>query len=90
MLLELIKDYESEIHCHPGKVNVVTNALSRKHHCNNLMVQPLTSCCDPEESSLWVIPHDALNNITLIPTIKEDVIATQKINARMSHIRRRL
>jgi hypothetical protein len=75
--LELIKDYELEIHYHPRKTNVVTNALSRKHHCNNLMVQPLTSCCHQEEPSLWVGPHGALNNITLIPTIKEDVIAAQ-------------
>lgn len=29
-LLELIKDYDCIIYYHPGKVNVVTNALSRK------------------------------------------------------------
>jgi hypothetical protein len=28
--LELIKDYELEIHYHPGKANVVVDALSRK------------------------------------------------------------
>jgi hypothetical protein len=28
--LELIKDYDLEIHYHPGKVNVVADALSRK------------------------------------------------------------
>ena len=28
--LELIKDYELVIDCHPGKVNVVVDALSRK------------------------------------------------------------
>ncbi|WVZ71430.1 hypothetical protein U9M48_020018 [Paspalum notatum var. saurae] len=28
--LELIKDYDLEIHYHPGKTNVVANALSRK------------------------------------------------------------
>jgi hypothetical protein len=31
-----------------------------------------------------------LNNIALIPTIKEDVIFTQKMNIGMGHIRRRL
>jgi hypothetical protein len=27
------------IHYHPGKANVVADALSRKHYYNNLMVQ---------------------------------------------------
>ncbi|KAI3505152.1 hypothetical protein L1887_27074 [Cichorium endivia] len=31
--LELIKDYDCEIMYHPGKANVVANALSRKEHC---------------------------------------------------------
>jgi hypothetical protein len=88
--LELIKDYELEIHYHPGKANVVADALSRKHHCCNLMVQPLTSCCHLEEPSIQIIPHGALNNIALTPTIKEDVIAAQRTGARMGHIRRRL
>jgi hypothetical protein len=34
--MELIKDYNLEVHYHLGKVNVVANALSRKHHCNSL------------------------------------------------------
>jgi hypothetical protein len=50
--LELIRDYELEVHYHPGKVIVVADALSRKHQCNHLSVQSLHSCCDPEESSL--------------------------------------
>jgi hypothetical protein len=37
--LELIKDYNLEVHYHPGKVNVVADALSRKTHCN--LLQPL-------------------------------------------------
>jgi hypothetical protein len=31
-----------------------------------------------------------LNNIALIPTIKEDIIAAQKADVRMGHIQRRL
>jgi hypothetical protein len=34
--LELIKDYELEVHYHPGKANVVVDALSHKAHCNYL------------------------------------------------------
>jgi hypothetical protein len=30
--LELIKDYDSQVFYHPGKANVVADALSRKSH----------------------------------------------------------
>src|SRR5579883_3028848 len=32
--LELIKDYDLEILCHPRKANFVADALSWKSHCN--------------------------------------------------------
>jgi hypothetical protein len=88
--LELIKDYEFKVHYHHGKVNMVADALSRKDWCKHLTIQPHTSCCDPEELSLQVIPHRRLNNIAHIPTIKEDVIAAQRTDVVMGHIRQRL
>jgi hypothetical protein len=69
---------------------VATDALSHKHRCNHLTVLPHSSCWDSKEPSLRVVPHDRLNNIALIPTIKEDVIAVQRTNMGMGHIRQRL
>lgn len=37
--LELIKDYDLGIHYHPGKTNVVADALSQKSYCHLLMVR---------------------------------------------------
>jgi hypothetical protein len=37
----LIKDYELEIHYHPGKANVVADALSRKSQVNMLAAHPM-------------------------------------------------
>jgi hypothetical protein len=88
--LELIKDSELEIHYHPGKANVVIDALSHKEHCTPVMVQPITFDGDPEEPSLRIIPHGALHNLALIPTIKEDIINAQKMDIGMGHIRGRL
>jgi hypothetical protein len=88
--LELIKYYELEVYYHPGKANVVVDALSHKNRCNHLTVQSHSSYCDPEEPSLRVVPYGRLNNIALIPTIKEDVIIAQKTNVGMGHLRRRV
>jgi hypothetical protein len=50
--LELIKDYELEVHYHSGKANVVADALSCKHRCKHLIIQSHPPCCDSEDPSL--------------------------------------
>jgi hypothetical protein len=84
--LELIKDYELEVHYHPRKSNVVTNVLSHKAHCNYLPSIHLTG----EESSTRVLPNLSLFNITLTPTLRAEIIAAQKDHKGMSHIKRRM
>jgi hypothetical protein len=81
--LELIKDYELEVHYHPGKANVVADALSRKAHCNYLPAAHLTR----EESSTRVLPNLSLFNITLTPTLRAEIIAARKDNEGMDHIK---
>jgi hypothetical protein len=53
--LELIKDYDLEVHYHPGKMNVVTGALSHKAYYNYLPAV----CITGEESSIRVPPDMA-------------------------------
>jgi hypothetical protein len=69
--LELIKDYELEVHYHPGKANVVTDALSRKGHCNYLSAV----CSTGEESSTRVLPDLSLFNISHTCTLRGEIIA---------------
>ena len=35
--MELIKDYDMKLHYHPGKANVVADALSQKSYANTLV-----------------------------------------------------
>jgi hypothetical protein len=84
--LELIKDYELEVHYHPRKVNIIADAFSRKGHCNYLPVVRSTV----EESSTRVLPDLSLYNITLTPTLRGEIIAAQTNDEGMGHIRKRI
>jgi hypothetical protein len=55
--LELIKDYDLEVHYHPGNANVVADALNRKSHCNCLIARSLgsTLCQEMEMLNLEII-----------------------------------
>jgi hypothetical protein len=83
--LELIKDYDLEVHYHPGKANVVVDALSHKAQCNYLLVISITR----EESSIGVPPDMAQYNVTLTPMLRGKIIAAQS-NDGVTHIKRRL
>jgi hypothetical protein len=85
-LLDLIKDYGLEVHYHPGKANVDADALSRKAHCSYLLAIHLTR----EESSTKVLPDLSLFNITVTPTLKGKIVAAQKNDEGMAHIKRRM
>jgi hypothetical protein len=39
--LELIKDHDLGINCHPGKANVVADALSCKKYCNTIFARTM-------------------------------------------------
>jgi hypothetical protein len=84
--LELIKDYELEVHDHLRKANVVADALSRKAHYNYLPTMRSTG----EESSTRVLLYLSVFNITLTPTLRSEIIAAQKRNKDMRLIKRKI
>ncbi|WVZ97788.1 hypothetical protein U9M48_043300 [Paspalum notatum var. saurae] len=87
--LELIKDYDLEIHYHPGKANVVADALSRKAHCNVIEARPTVRviCCEMDEIEVPTEQHAELYSLIIEPTIKDQIIAAQKQDKGMAHIR---
>jgi hypothetical protein len=84
--LELINDYEQEVHYHPRKGNVIADALSHMAHCNYLPAVRLTG----EESSTRVLPYLSLFIITLTPTLRDEIKAVQKNDEGMGHIKKRM
>jgi hypothetical protein len=63
--LELIKDYNVEVHYHPRKANVVADALSQKSH-------PV------EEESLSLNHSKVLAHIALVLDLLEQIIIEQR------------
>jgi hypothetical protein len=84
--LELIKDYDLELHYHPSQVNVVVDALSHKAHCNYSPAVSLTG----EESSTCVPPDMAKYNVTLTPMLIGEIIVVLSGDEGVEHIKRRL
>jgi hypothetical protein len=77
--LELIKDYDLEVHYHPRKANVVADALSRKSQCNCVMMDSRinTLCDELRKMKIEVIPSGALSHIFVEPTLRDQIIMAQ-------------
>jgi hypothetical protein len=77
--LELIKDYDLEVHYHPGKANVVADALSRKAQCNCISMDArITTLCDELcKLNLEVVSSGDLSYISVEPTLQEQIVRAQ-------------
>src|SRR5438046_9039622 len=86
--LELIKDYNLEVHYHPGKANVVADALSRKSHCNCHMVEsPVTTLgAAMERLNLEMASQRAVFNLELVLTLREEIITAHRNDKGTDHI----
>ena len=72
----MIKDYDLEVNYHPGKANVVADALSRKVHCNRLEVEPYsdTLCEDLRKLHLEIVEQGNLNAISTESNLYDRIV----------------
>nr|CAH66095.1 OSIGBa0114I04.2 [Oryza sativa] len=77
--LELIKDYDMGIHYHPGKANVVADALSRKGYCNATEGRqlPLELCKEFERLNLGIVSRGFVAALEAKPTLIDQVREAQ-------------
>jgi hypothetical protein len=78
--LELIKDYDLEIHYHPGKANVVADALSSKASCHCLTVRTpdTTLCQEMEKLNLGIVQQGTLTHLKLESVILQRITDAQR------------
>jgi hypothetical protein len=90
--LELIKDYDLEVHYHPGKANVVADALSHKDHCNHLELEPVSEplCEEMRRLNLEVVPQGILYALMAESDLYDRIVTAQRNDEDIQTIKQKL
>jgi hypothetical protein len=87
--MELIKDYDFEIHYHPSKGNLVADALSRKEHVHAAIVDQLPDELveDFEKLNLGIVAHTEGITIEVEPTLEQEIHKGQVGDTKIQEIK---
>jgi hypothetical protein len=87
--LELIKEYDLEIHYHPGKANLVADALSRKEHVHSDVVAQLPNEIveDFRRLNLGIVAHIEGVTIDVEPILGQEIRKGQIGDAKIQEIK---
>jgi hypothetical protein len=86
--LELIKDYDLEIHYHPGKANLVADALSRKGQAHTAVATQMSTELAEEfdRLNLGIVTHIEGVTIEVEPTLEQEIRKGQMGDAKIQEI----
>jgi hypothetical protein len=90
--LELLKDYYLGINYHPGKANVVVDALSRRSHLNMLAIRELLLEFYKEFEKLnlgWVSNTEVITT-EVDSTLEQDIQKFQLEDAKIQEIKEQI
>jgi hypothetical protein len=86
--LELIKDYDLRINYHPGKANVVADALSRMKYCNSTFARRMPSVLRREIEYLNLgMVNETRVAMEAEPTLEAEIQEGQLEDAKLKEIR---
>ena len=90
--MELIKDYEMTLHYHPGKANVVADALSQKSYANTLVSTglPKDLADDLRELRLEIVPRGFVATMEVQSTLLGKIREAQKEDKEIAKIKERM
>jgi hypothetical protein len=90
--LELIKDYDLDVHYHPRKANVVADALSPKVHCNHLELEPVSDplCEEMKRLNLEVVQQGNLCALAAESNLYDRIVTAQRNDEYIQHIQQKL
>jgi hypothetical protein len=86
--LELLKDYDLGINYHPGKANVVTDALSHRTYLNGLIVEtvPFDLCEELDKLNLRLTVNTGVVAMQVDSTFSQDICKGQLEDERLQEI----
>ena len=87
--LELVKDYDMNLQYHPGKANVVADALSCKSYVNGLTAGELPEelCEQFKDLRLEIVPKGYLALLEVQPMLMDKIREAQKFDKEIGEIK---
>jgi hypothetical protein len=87
--LELIKDYDLGINYHPGKANVVADALSRRSHVSQLVVDcmPFELCKEFDKLNLRIVANTEATEMGVGSNLLQEIWKGQVEDKKIQEIR---